>query len=172
MVSNSFSVRNYTCKQLNHFVVDTRGRTYKSVQVQQAMNHGTVWSDKEVRALIAIWGDSTIQEDLDGAVRNKVIFQKIAKKLQEQGIQRDWVQCRAKIKNLKTKYRASKNHNGITGNGRKTCKFYSQLDRILGHRPASVPSALLDSGEFNSESEEEETDGNYYTRENINEMYL
>ena len=81
---------------------------------------------------IAIWGDSPIQEELDGAVRNKVIFQKIAKILQEQGIQ-DWVQCRAKIKNLKTKYRASKNHNGITGNGRKICKFYSQLDRILGH---------------------------------------
>ena len=35
-----------------------------------------------------------------------------------------------------------------------------------------VPFALLDSGEFyfNSESEEEETD--YYTRESINAMYL
>ena len=40
-----------------------------------------------------------------------------------------------------------------------------KLDKILGHRPASVPSAVLDTGESSSthpevdESEEEETDG-------------
>ena len=65
------------------------------------MNHGTVWSDKEVQAFIAIWGESNVQEELDGAVRNQAIFQRIAKQLGEQG---DWKQCRAKIKNLKTKY--------------------------------------------------------------------
>ena len=42
------------------------------------MNRGTVWTDKEVRALIAIWGDSTTQEELDGAVRNKAVYQRIA----------------------------------------------------------------------------------------------
>jgi len=29
--------------------------------------------------------------------------------------------------------------------GRKTCKFYKELDNILGHRPASVPTALLNT---------------------------
>ena len=36
-------------------------------------NSGTVWVDKEVKAPLAIWGDSKIQEELDGAVRNKAI---------------------------------------------------------------------------------------------------
>ena len=27
----------------------------------------------------------------------------------------------------------------------ETFKFYKQLDRILGHRPASVPSAVIDT---------------------------
>ena len=111
------------------------------------MNRGTVWSDKEVKALIAIWGESSVQEEPDGAVRNQAIYQRIAKKLHEQGYERDWKQCRDKIKNLKTNYREVKDHNGETGHGRKTCRFYKELDRILGHRPASVPASLLDTGD-------------------------
>ena len=83
-------------------------------------NRGTIWTDKEIKALLAIWGDSKIQEELDGAVRNQVVFQRIAKQLKEQGIQRDWKQCRAKVKNLKTKYREVKDNNGKTGKGRQT----------------------------------------------------
>ena len=129
-------------------------------------NRGTTWTDKEVKVLLAIWGDSKIQEELDGAVRNQVVFQRIAKQLKEQGIQWDWKQCRAKVKNLKTKYREVKDNNGKTGKGRQTCKFYCKLDAILGHRPASVPSAVLDTGESSGttpesedESGEEEVDG-------------
>ena len=144
------------CKQLNRF--KSKPRTMAET------NRGTTWADKEVKALLTIWGDSKIQEELDGAVRNKVVFETIAKKLQEQGYERDWKQCRTKIKNLKIKYREIKDHNGETGRGRKTCKFYKELDRILGHRPASVPSSLLDTGDSSStlvesQDSEEETDG-------------
>lgn len=68
------------------------------------------------------------------------------KKLAKQGYDRDWQQCRFKIKNLKGDYRKVKDNIGETGRGRKTCKFYSELDSILGHRPASVPTTLLDTG--------------------------
>ena len=64
-------------------------------------NRGTTWTDREVKALLAVWGDSKIQEELDGAVRNQVVFKRIAQKLNEQGINREWKQCRAKVKNLK-----------------------------------------------------------------------
>ena len=55
-----------------------------------ALNHAQVYNgwgiDKpqyhldriEVKALLAIWGDSKIQEELDGAVCNQVVFQRIA----------------------------------------------------------------------------------------------
>ena len=45
-------------------------------------NRGVVWADAEVRALIGFWGDSRIQAELDGAVRNKAIHEKIAMKKQ------------------------------------------------------------------------------------------
>ena len=83
-------------------------------------SRGSLWSDEEVRALIAIWGEANVQEELDGAVRNKVVYQDISKKLQEQGYNRDWEQCKTKLKNLKKEYRQVKDHNGETGRGRKT----------------------------------------------------
>ena len=110
------------------------------------MSRGSSWSDAEVTALISVWGDADIQEQLDGATRNRSIYEKISKKLHESGIERDWQQCKAKIKNLKQDYKKIKDHNGVTGNGRQTCKFYDKLDAILGHRPASTPPVLLDAG--------------------------
>ena len=92
-----------------------------------------------MKALLGIWRDSKIQ---DGAVRNKIVYEKIAQKINEQGHTRDWKQCRSKVKNLKTRYREVKDHNNRTGNGRKVCKFYSELDSILAHRPSSAPTVI------------------------------
>ena len=103
------------------------------------------WSTNEVLVLISIWGERNIQSQLDGSKRNKDIYTEIAHKLCEMGYLRDWKQCRCKIKNLKTTYKKIKDHNDVTGNGRKTFKFFHQLDEILGHRPASVPEVLLDT---------------------------
>ena len=126
-------------------------------------NRGTSWSDSEVRALISIWGESDIQEELDGAVRNRVVYEEIAKKMKEQGYDRDSGQCRNKIKNLKKEYKAVKDNNKETGRGRKTCKFFTELDHILGHRPATVPHSLLDTGSLTpvtaTGSSETETNG-------------
>ncbi len=55
-----------------------------------------------------------------------------------------------------------KDSNNKTGEGRKTCKFYDELDRILGPRPASTPSFLIDtSSEMEEKVDEvvEDTDG-------------
>ena len=69
-------------------------------------------------------------------------------------------------------YRQIKDHNGQTARGRKTCKYYKELDDILGHRPASMPAIVLDTGttsnssstteDFSTraEGEESETNGN------------
>ena len=125
------------------------------------MSRGNTWSDAEVSALITIWGEADAQEQLDGATRNQSIFASIAKKLNESGYDRDWQQQRAKIKNLKAEYRKVKDHNGVTGNGRKSFKFYQKLDEILGHRPASAPAVVLDAGSSTlttTEADAEESD--------------
>ena len=39
------------------------------------MSRGSSWSDAEVTALISIWGDAHIQEQLDGATRNRIVIE-------------------------------------------------------------------------------------------------
>lgn len=51
-----------------------------------------------------------------------------------------------------------KDHNGVTGNGRKTFKFYDKLDEILGHRPASAPNFLVDTGHGTANAQSQESD--------------
>ena len=70
---------------------------------------GNLWSDAEVAALIAIWGEEEIQCQLDGTTRNIKVYRKIAEKLQENdGFERTAVQCREKIKKLKSDYRRAR----------------------------------------------------------------
>ena len=94
---------------------------------------------------------------------NKVIYEEIAKKMREQGYNRDSEQCRNKVKNLKKHYREVKDNNKETGRGRKTFRYFEELDLILGHRPATVPTSLLDTGNgpvsATSSNQEADTNG-------------
>jgi len=66
-------------------------QTAYRIMAEALTNHGTTWTDREVKALLPIWRDTKIQEELDGAVRNQVVLK------DQQGINRDWKQCHAKI---------------------------------------------------------------------------
>uniref|UniRef100_A0A8C0GCE7 Myb/SANT-like DNA-binding domain-containing protein n=1 Tax=Chelonoidis abingdonii TaxID=106734 RepID=A0A8C0GCE7_CHEAB len=93
---------------------------------------GKHWTVNEVRALIHIWSDKNIQQQLEVTVRNKRIFEQVATRLQKFGIERDWKQCRTKYKNLKHEYKNIKNAQD-SGNTSKSMKFFNELDAILGH---------------------------------------
>ncbi|NWZ41636.1 ZSC29 protein, partial [Brachypodius atriceps] len=93
---------------------------------------GKHWTVNEVRALIRIWSDKNIQQQLEGTVRNKRIFEQVAARLQKFGIDRDWKQCRTKYKNLKHEYKSVKSAQD-SGSTSKSMKFFNELDAILGH---------------------------------------
>lgn len=63
------------------------------------------WTPAATKALIGIWGEANVQEQLDNVRRNKDIYEKIAHELNELGYQKSWKQCRVKIKNLTQAYR-------------------------------------------------------------------
>lgn len=92
---------------------------------------GKHWTVPEVRALIGIWSDKSIQQQLEGTVRNKRIFEQIAAKLQKLGIERDWKQCRTKYKNLKHEYKIVRMAQDLGMS--KSMRFFTELDAILGH---------------------------------------
>ena len=46
-----------------------------------ANSRGGSWSDEEVKAVIAIWGEDKVQQEVDGAIRNKTVFLTFAEQM-------------------------------------------------------------------------------------------
>ncbi|XP_065520573.1 bifunctional phosphoribosylaminoimidazole carboxylase/phosphoribosylaminoimidazole succinocarboxamide synthetase [Lathamus discolor] len=118
----------------SHIPLEEAQNHFKVITVNDA-GAGKHWSDNEVKALINIWSDEKIQQMLEGATRNKEIFEEIARRLMKCGIDRDWKQCRTKYKNLKYEYRALQKENEHLGNPRRKMRFYDEVDCILRRQP-------------------------------------
>ena len=117
------------------------------------------WTNAETSALIAVWGDESVQEKLRGPAKKKPIFEKIAQKLQEMEYEKTAVQCQTKIKNLVAKYRKVKDNNRKSGRALDASfPFFDAMDDVLGTRAASEPPLIIDSG-INIEGEQDETSG-------------
>lgn len=116
------------------------------------------WSDEDVLQLITLWGEEGVQEQLEGAKRNKHVYEKLAKEMQKRGSAKTAEQCRAKMKKLKLEYRKIKDKHNQTGQGRKSWKFLESMDAVLGNRPATRPSEILDTSENQEEEQVEALD--------------
>ena len=84
---------------------------------------GCLWETVETKTLINLWAKGAVQSELQGAKRNKDIYQMLAQRMEELGYHRTWSQCRVKIKNLVAKYRKIRDENKITGNNRQDFVF-------------------------------------------------
>ena len=113
----------------------------------------TTWTDDETLKLINFWGDEVVQVLMEGCSRNRHVYERLARELENAGYKRTWVQCRDKIKKLKGEYKKIKYHNE-TRRERKVWKFYESIDCIIGTRPAMQPAVVIDTlGEEGAESE-------------------
>lgn len=54
-------------------------------------SRGSLLSDEEASPLIPIWGEANVQEELDGAVRNKAVYQARSCKSKDAT---EWEQCK------------------------------------------------------------------------------
>ncbi|XP_078418959.1 zinc finger protein with KRAB and SCAN domains 2-like isoform X3 [Cetorhinus maximus] len=108
---------------------------------------GALWSDAETLALIAVWSEENVQTALDEQLRNSHVFKFISSQLLDQGYIRTPEQCRIRIKGLKRKYTLAKDSikRGCSASGRKICRFYEQLDVVLGSRVANERPVLMDA---------------------------
>ncbi len=57
---------------------------------------------------------------------------------------------------LKLDYRKVKDKHNQTGQNRSKWKFFDAMDAVLGHRPTTRPSVVLDTSEHPDEDEEDE----------------
>ena len=104
-----------------------------------------VWTNPETFKLIELWGDETVQEELEGCKKNSQIYEKISVQMRTLGYERTLGQCREKIKELKSEYRKVRDSNNQTGNKQKKFKFYDKLNEILNDKHSISPPVILDT---------------------------
>ncbi|EMP26362.1 Putative protein C11orf61 like protein [Chelonia mydas] len=120
----------------------------------QNCQRAPAWTEREVRDLIAVWGDKSVLaelvlSELHSKRRNANIFEKISKGMKHIGYNKDPQQCRMKIKELRQAYQKTREANGCSGSEPQTCRFYHELHAILGGAATlPQPCALTPSKEW------------------------
>ena len=64
----------------------------------------TNWTDAGVLKLIELWKKQGIQEELEGSMRNKHVYVKLASQLAEEGVEKTGERCICKVKKLCQEY--------------------------------------------------------------------
>ncbi|XP_050815676.1 zinc finger and SCAN domain-containing protein 29-like [Gopherus flavomarginatus] len=120
------------------------------------------WSNGELMDLISVWGEEAVQSQLRSSHRNYDTYGQISRAMLERGHERDAVQCRVKVKELRSAYCKAREGNCRSGAAPTTCRFYKQLDAILGGDPTANPTTMMDTSErgegVGEEKEGEETE--------------
>ncbi|KAM7165226.1 uncharacterized protein RBU57_008762 isoform 2-T2 [Macrochelys suwanniensis] len=101
-------------------------------------------------------GEEVVQSQLRSSHRNYNTFGQISRDLMERGHDRDALQCRVKVKELQNAYRKACEANSHSGAAPTTCRFYKELDAILGVNPTSTPRTTMDTSEPSPTRQEEE----------------
>lgn len=85
---------------------------------------------------------------------DQVRYEKIAKELSKKGSKMTAEQYRAKMK--KIRIQKVKDKHSQTGESRSTCKYFDAMDNVLGHRPTTRPSIVLDASDQFHDAEQKE----------------
>ncbi|XP_077691519.1 uncharacterized protein LOC144275851 isoform X2 [Eretmochelys imbricata] len=111
----------------------------------QNRKRAPAWTEREVRDLIAVWGEESVLSELRSSFRNAKTFVKISQGMKDRGHNRDPKQCRVKLKELRQAYQKTREANGRSGSEPQTCHFYDELHAILGGSATTTPAVLFDS---------------------------
>ncbi|XP_074988872.1 uncharacterized protein LOC142073335 [Caretta caretta] len=111
----------------------------------QNRKRAPAWTEREVRDLIAVWGEESVLSELRSSFQNAKTFLKISQGMMDRGHNRDPKQCRVKLKELRQAYQKTREANSRSGSEPQTCRFYDELHAILGGSATTTPAVLFDS---------------------------
>ena len=114
-------------------------------QVEEDDDKGRQWTNDETAVLLDLWSTASIKEMLDGP-RKAAAHVIISERMKEMGMLRTSSSIRKRLKYLRKKYKAIRDHNKRSGASRKTWQWFDEMDAILGARPATEPSVVAEAG--------------------------
>nr|XP_055074660.1 NADPH oxidase activator-like [Misgurnus anguillicaudatus] len=114
------------------------------------------WSEIETRELLSIRAEAEIVRQINGTVRDALVYERIKEKMHERGFMRKKSQVISKLKTLRKKFHQVHDSNNKSGSGRLDWPFYDLCYTIWGTSHSANPVALLGSMESSFNSGEEE----------------
>ncbi|EMP29051.1 Zinc finger and SCAN domain-containing protein 29 [Chelonia mydas] len=111
----------------------------------QNRKRAPAWTEREVRDLIAVWGEESVLSELRSSFRNAKTFVKISQGIKSRGHNRALKQCHVKLKELRQANQKTREANSRSGSEPKTGHFYDELHAILGGSATTTLAVLFDS---------------------------
>lgn len=102
------------------------------------------WKDENaVKTLIYQWKQHQSLFE-SSVIRNDVVWTKISEELKKANSAWQYTakNCENKFKDITKVYKRTKDHNNQTGVEPKTCKYFEELEEVLGEKPCLKPVAL------------------------------
>ncbi|EMP40937.1 Zinc finger and SCAN domain-containing protein 29 [Chelonia mydas] len=103
------------------------------------------WSNAELLYLIGIWREEAVRSQLHSRFRNYDTYGQISRCVTERSHDRDALLCRVKVKELRNAYHKAQEANRHSGAAPTSCRFYKELDAILGSDPISTTKNTVDT---------------------------
>lgn len=94
-----------------------------------------LWSSTEVQALLTLWANPAVQQELLLNVRNNTVYSCLSAKMASLGFNKAPQKCREKIKKLKQEYKRIKN--GLQKGGRHSV-WFAIMDEVVSSQTAAV----------------------------------
>jgi len=92
------------------------------------------WTENATKCLLEEYRDKSALIG-KGKGTKKKMFQEISTLLKKQGYNFTWEQVQGRIKTLITNLKKTKDHNNKSGNERKTCPFFKELEELYDGNP-------------------------------------
>ncbi|EMP24856.1 hypothetical protein UY3_18073 [Chelonia mydas] len=92
-----------------------------------------------------IWGEEAVQSQLRSSHRNYTTYGQTSRSMTERGHDRNTLPCRVKVKELWNAYHKAQEANCRSSAAPTSCRFYKELDAILGGNPTSTAKATVDT---------------------------
>ena len=103
-----------------------------------------IWKVAEVRKIIDLHAVNEEKFTKQGCKKN-IIWQSIAVEINKMGNYFTSLQCEQKWKNLTKAFRDTVDHNSKSGNEKKECPYFKELEESYGFRANVKPSYTLSS---------------------------
>nr|XP_046152738.1 myb/SANT-like DNA-binding domain-containing protein 2 [Oncorhynchus gorbuscha] len=105
---------------------------------------GYSWTSQEVHALLTLWADESVQEQLL-AYKNEHVYATFSSELAVLGFKKTSRQCRDKLKKLRQEYRQIKFDHNKRGSNHCGERWFAIMDRVLCHQPSTLESGVINS---------------------------